>query len=341
MAAFSDLTKYGAKMAKVKVMKRSMLTNSDYLELINKKNIQEATSFLKNETVYGKYLSNVSEHDIHRDKLERLLNKSYIDDMIKLYKFENKENKKFYTYVYIKAEIEIIKITLRRIINKNKDIGYIYDVPDFYKKHFTINPDLLLKSNSIKEFLENLAGSRYESVMYPLISLKEHQNLFSIEMTLDLYYYSLVARLRGAIADKEDKEILDETVGSEVDMINLLWIYRCKRYYKMPNELIYTFIIPNKHKLSKKNIIDLVEAGSFDEFFSIVNKTVYKKAFENTYGEFFEKSYASFVYEMHKKLAKKYPFSIEAVNAYLHFKEVEINNITSIIEGIRYGPCTR
>jgi V/A-type H+-transporting ATPase subunit C len=195
----------------------------------------------------------------------------------------------------------------------------------------------LIRSSSIKEFLENLAGSRYESVIYPLLSLKEHHNLFSIEMTLDLYYYSIIAKLRATLNDNEDNRIMAYTIGSEVDMINLLWIYRCKRYFQIPNELIYTFIIPNKHKLTQKNIIELVEAENLDAFLGIVYKTIYKKAFEKSAGAFYEKSYSAYVYEMHKKLIKQNPYSIETVNSYLYFKRIEIKNITSIIEGIRYG----
>lgn len=336
MIVISDLTKYGAILAKVSVMKRGLLTRSDYLALIQKHTVAEAAAFLKNETAYGSVLTGVNENDIHRGELERLMGESYMEDAIKLYRFDNNENKRFYTYVYIKAEIELLKHILRRL-NNEEHSDRAYAAPDFFLRHFTIRPERLLASRSIKEFLENLSGSRYESVISPLLSLKEHQNLSSVEMTLDMYYYSLVEKLRQELTDKEDQEVVTMTVGSEIDALNLLWIYRCKNYFRMPPELIYSLLIPNQYKLSKSDVISFVESRGTEEFLDKVRGTSYRSLFSNAAGGFYDRNYASFVYALHKRAVKQYPYSIEAAVSYLHFKDIEIRNVTSVIEGIRYG----
>ncbi len=336
MIVLSDLTKYGAILAKVSVMKRGLLSRMDYLELIHKKSVTEAAAYLKNETSYQQALSDVNENDIHRGELERLMRRVSLENTIKLYRFDNNENKHFYTYVYIKAEIELLKIILRRLNNEEPN-EWIHAVPDFLIKHFTIDLEKLVLSKNIKEFLENLSGSRYEAVISPLLSLQEHQNLSSVEMTLDMYYYNMVEKLRDELKDKEDREVMTITVGSEIDALNLLWIYRCKKYFNMPSELIYSLLIPNKYKLAKKDIIELVETSGVDDFLLRVRKTPYRRIFSDREDGFYDRNYISFVYDMHKKAVKQYPYSIEAAVSYLHFKEIEIQNIISIIEGIRYG----
>lgn len=337
MIVISDLTKYGALMAKVKVMRRDLLTAQDYGELIHKKSVAEAASFLKNQTAYGQYLKSVNENTVHRNELERLMFRAYVSDMVKLYKFDNSDNKRFYTHVYAKSEIELIKIILRRLVNGDPSPEFADDIPEFFKKRYTINIDKLAASQTVKEFLENLAGSRYEQVISPLLKLKEHQNLLSVEMTLELYYYKLLNKLREGLKDKEDRYVTDTTVGHEIDMINILWIYRCKKYYDMPEELIYSFIIPNRYKLRHGDIVALVRAPSAEALVKQVNDTPYKGAFTGGRGAFYEHSYNEYVYRMHRKFCKAYPYSIESVVAHLHFKEIEIRNITSAIEGIRYG----
>lgn len=336
MIVISDLTKYGALLAKVSVMKRSLLSRGDYLALIQKRTVAEAAAFLKNETAYGGVLSAVNENDIHRGELERLMGVSYMEDAVKLYRFDNNENKRFYSYVYIKAEIELLKHILRRLSNE-KSSDMTYSAPDFFLRHFTIRPERLLASRTIKEFLENLSGSRYESVISPLLSLKEHQNLSSVEMTLDMYYYSLVEKLRQEMTDKEDRAVVTMTVGSEIDALNLLWIYRCKNYFHMAPELIYSLLIPNQYKLTKNDIITFVECRSTEEFLEKVRGTPYRSLFSDTAGGFYDRNYTSFIYALHKKAVRQYPYSIEAVVSYLHFKDIEIKNVTSAIEGIRYG----
>ncbi len=338
MLAFGDLAKYGAIMAKVRAMSSEMLDEEDYRRLINCKSVPQAAAFLKNETAYGKYLKDINEGTVHRNELERLMNNAYNDDVIKLYRFDNGENKRFYTYVFIKAEIEWLKLVLRRLVNEN-NLGddLLLEIPPFFKKRFTINTDRLVKSQSIRGFLENLGGSRYENVITPLITLKEHQNLFSVEMTLDMYYYSMVEKLRKGLRDPQDREIVDKNVGSEVDMLNLLWIYRCKKYFQTPSELIYAYIIPNKHRLRKKDIVNLVEARTPEEFLGFLENTPYRGLFLQDDERFHEQIHATFVYKMHEKAMRVYPYSIEAVLSHLHLKAAEIKNIISVIEGIRYG----
>ena len=43
------------------------------------------------------------------------------------------------------------------------------------------------------------------------------------------------------------------------------------------------------------------------------------------------------MYNLHQKFFRLYPYSVLAVVSYLHCKEIEISNITTMIEGIRYG----
>ena len=62
--------------------------------------------------------------------------------------------------------------------------------------------------------------------------------------------------------DKKDKEMLTKELGAKIDLLNLQWIYRAKKYYHMLAPDIYTLLIPIQHKLSNQEFKDLVEAPS-------------------------------------------------------------------------------
>lgn len=336
MAMLSGLTNYGAVSAKVSVMKRKLLSKSNYEELIQKSNVAEAAQYLKNETAYGSALSNTQENALHRGELERLLRNSYADDVARLYNFDNGENRHLYSYVILKTEIELIKNILRRL-NNNEENEVLYDYPAFFARHFTIRPQQLLQSKSIGEFLENLSDSRYRDVVAPLLSSSEHRNLFSVETALDTYYSSEVGKLIAAMPNRENRDVLSMTNGSETDARNLLCIYRCKKYFNTPSEFIYSLLLPNRYKLSKADMIALAETKTAEEFLNLARRSAYRSLFAPRADGFYDRNYASFVYALHKKAAKQYPYTIESAVSYLHFKETELQNITSIIEGIRYG----
>jgi len=41
--------------------------------------------------------------------------------------------------------------------------------------------------------------------------------------------------------------------------------------------------------------------------------------------------------KLHKRVLSVYPYSSQAAISYIHLRRIEINNIVSVIEGIRYG----
>ncbi len=330
------ITQYGASHAKIRVMEGRLLKAADYRALMNKQSVREATAFLKQETCYADVLADINEYDIHRDELESLLNLDFLRDIQKIYLFENGTNRAFYKYVFMRYEIELLKRMLRTI-----DAGHaVADemlIPPFLKDHISIDVDGLQGASSIREFMEKLRGTRYERVMAPLLHMTEHQNLFSVEMTLDLYYFEQVTRMRDALKDKQDRRLLQISMGSEADLLNILWIYRCKKYYSIPKEIIYAFVIPNGYRLKQADIRAMVDAPNEQALTAIIAQSPYRAAFDKGAGRFYEHSYDNYVYWMHKKLSQQHPFSILSVISYAHLKQMEIKNITSIVESIRYG----
>ena len=74
-------------------------------------------------------------------------------------------------------------------------------------------------------------------------------------------------------------------------------------------------------------------------FIDIVNQsTAYGKLFEDyDKGRFPEGNYRYIYNRLSKSIFVTHPESMVAVYAYMNLKEVELNNITTIIEGIRYN----
>ena len=130
---------------------------------------------------------------------------------------------------------------------------------------------------------------------------------------------------------------LEESFGIKTDVLNLLWIYRCKKYYNLPHEIIKTYILPYNTNLRKETLRKLIETDDLESFTEIISGTKYFEIFQRDVDEFFEVNFAEYMYNVHMRLFRRYPMTVSVAVDYIHMKEYELSNIISIIEGIRYG----
>jgi V/A-type H+-transporting ATPase subunit C len=331
-----SIYQYSGLTAKVKVMLGRRLTSLDYEELIRKKSVQDVAAYLKFNTYYKVTLDEINENIIHRGQLENVLKKSLINDYAKLFKFIKGNVKEFLRLAFLRYEIEDLKILLR-VLNTEHNIQIAQDSIIFLKKYNTIDIEKLAASKNIQQFIQNLKGSVYYDILFPFIVNTQHLNLFSIEMSLDMYFFSHIWKQKDKLLSGQDRKIISHSFGSETDILNILWIYRCKRYFNTPREIIYSYIIPYRYKISKSQLMSMVEANNPEEVIKIIKSTKYAEIFEVSSGDYFyEHNFTYYVYKMHRKFLRHHQFSIASLMAYLHLKEIEIRNIISIIEGIRY-----
>ncbi len=330
------ILKYSGLSAKIGFMLGNLLKQDDYDTLMRKKTVQEVTGYLKDRTYYTHMLSEVDEHTIHRGQLEKNLKASLIDDYIKLFQFMHGDVKKFLNFAVLRYEIEDLKILLR-VFNTEHNTKVTRDSLLFLQKYGTVDVEALAESENLAAFIQKLKGSVYYDVLLPFITNTQHLNLFMIEMSLDMYFFSLIWKQKERLLKGKDKKIVSYSFGSEIDILNILWVYRCKKFYAIEKEMIYAYVIPYGNKLRKSDIKALVESKGEKEVQQVIGKTPYSSLFKETNSYYYEKRLAYYVHKMHKRFLRNNRFSIATMMAYLHLKEIEIRNIISLVEGIRYG----
>ncbi|WHH61225.1 V-type ATPase subunit [Petroclostridium sp. X23] len=330
-----SLYRYSSLHAKVRVMLARSLTSADYEELVVKRSVQDVAAYLKYNTHYQTILDEINETTIHRGQLEKVFKKVLINDYIKLFRFVQGNAKAFLKLAFLRYEIEDLKILLR-VLDTEHNTQLVHDSLIFLRKYSTIDIENVASSKDIQQFIQNLKGSIYYDVLSPFITNTQHLNLFSIEMSLDMYFFTRLWKQKDKLLKNEDHKAILQSFGSEIDILNILWIYRCKKYYNTPKEIIYSYTIPFTYRISKAQLINMVEAKTPEEVLELVQTTKYNQIFLEGKEYFYEQNFTYYVYKLHKRLLMRQPFSIASLMAYLHLKEIEIRNIISIIEGIRY-----
>lgn len=325
-------TQYYAVNAKLKAMSANFLTEDDYDVLLAKSGVGEICGYLKNNTVYREVLSEINEEEIHRTELEKRLNRQCYDEYIRIFKFLGLYERKAFNYYLLQKEIECIKYSVKRVFQGKREHSPP-ETDEFLKNHTKLDIEALMNANDFYSVMEACRNTGYYDLLYRenVSELKTE----AIIMMLDRYYYKLLwSEISKYISG--GAELMD-LFGKKVDLLNILWIYRCKKYFHLSNEMIYTHIIPIGYKMSREKLSDII-SGDIDNLIETVKHTRYAWLFENIdEGEFAEENYRRI---MHDIISKKFRTAKEPVTlavSYFLLKNNEIQNIKTITEGKRYS----
>lgn len=135
------------------------------------------------------------------------------------------------------------------------------------------------------------------------------------------------------ISKKVNKD-MQYIVGTEIDLLNIIWIYRAKKYFGYSKKEIQEILIPINYKITKKRLEELLNCSDFNDMQSVLNASIYKKVFTDENKMEYEKD--KYLHDINIKMFRTKMFDISTVYAIFNLIDIEIKNIINIIEGIRY-----
>jgi len=165
--------------------------------------------------------------------------------------------------------------------------------------------------------------------------MREITGTFDMEEALDEYYFKTVLDSAKKYLTQEDYNITKNFFGTEADVQNIIWIYRYKKYYDFTEEEILGHILPNRRKLRREQIRAL-SAANVEDFRSVVSETRYRLLFAGDAAQW-DSSASDYLRNMFMSQMRHNRYSFAAIVAYLFLKEIDIQNIITIVEGVRYG----
>ena len=332
----SGMFAYSAVAAKMRAMSGKLVKKQEYEQMAAMGSVAEVVNYLKKYPSYQKIFASESEFDIHRGRVEALFQKAIYADFAKIYAFSGLEQRKFLDIYYIRYEIAILKNCLRMLFDKRDVTLDLSEFQSFFEKRSSLDVVKLGGSKSITEFVENLKGSIFYPVLKKLDGVAD-TTLFDYENALNLFYMKRMWNEFSKVMKHRDLKVIREIYGSEIELLNLDWIYRAKKYYHMTPADIYAFIIPVHFKLHKDLFKRIVEAADIEEMESLLKKCYYAKFKDEIDTSSIETICRELLEKIHKTASRKYPYSIICIETYLYKKEKEVDKLTTLIECVRYG----
>lgn len=331
---------YACVNTKLMAMKSGMLKDEDYRKMIKASTLQELFDYLKNNTAYGSVLSEVNTEHLHREEIELPLNRVKLKAVEKLMHYLQGEEKAFFkTIVMMRADIECLRILIRGMA-RGESLEQLENFMVYSKMHTALPFDRLLKAKDWDSFKKALSDTAYYRLLEIYKDVSVEEDLFPIEKSLERFYYDKVKMHLEKLNQKRNKELI-ATVRKGIDLLNLVWFYRGKKFYHLSREELLAYSLRGGLQIKDARIQELSELKNMDAFHEKIRRDYPEYGFlfnhTKTLDLYMERRRERFLYYSYLKLFNGREDGLTKACAFIRLIDIEIEDVISIIESKRYS----
>lgn len=337
--AQSGVSGYAALSARVRAMHSYMLSAQDMARLSDAPDFPSLVSLLK-QTAYGPYVANLKEDEITPRRVAIQIKGRLADVYNSVIHMAPGHIRPLLIQLYRYFEVDNLKAVLRAIVSQS-DWEHVKDVLFPIGSLSVLPAQAMVESGSVGSAVELLNGTVYEEPLsFAMKRYSQEQNLFPLEVALDLYYWRRLWKEAKQLQG-QDREQATRVVGSLMDMNNLTWAVRYRVYYHLSEEELINYTLPFGYHVRDEDV-RAVAAGA--DIASVVSH-VYPDIPEiNSMLEAPQSGLPRLEVQLKRQLMKQCmaafagnPFHAGLPLAFLVLSNLEIQDLVVLIEGKSSG----
>ncbi|HEX7433322.1 MAG TPA: V-type ATPase subunit [Anaerolineaceae bacterium] len=330
----SGVTDYAAINARVRVMYATLYTPQDLAVLGEAVDFPTLVGQLKHSP-YGPYLERVSDKDLTPRRTVFQIKARVADQFASIIRMSPKQARQVLIQLFRYFEVDNLKAVLRGIVTGASwdRVRFVLFPPSTITN---IPAQAMVEAGSIGAAVELLRGTPYyETLSHAMKRYSAEQNLFPLEVALDLDYWRSLWKETNNLPAEDRTQGL-RVVGTLIDITNLMWAIRYREYHHISEEELINYTLSFGYRVSDKDIRDIAAGADIAQ----VVKRVYPHLSDVD----------MLIQENHKNLPKLEtelkrhlmnqckavfvgsPFHIGLSLAYLMLTELEIQDLTVLIE---------
>ena len=346
-----------AESVKARVRRASLLGNDDFSRLLELTSVSEIAVYL-GKSFYASILKGFTLEEMHRSELEFLLRLSILAEGVSFSHYAGRNDKKLLDLWLEYFDIMLFKEHFRLETGEwshHLSLDKMLDMVAVF--HLTlIDKEKLISGSSLKDVImavrnENLRAHLFDAVsrrenMYMTRGAEFQKTVFETGMILNRYYfnnlYTAVAGLGGT-----EGRLLRMLIGTRVDLMNIYWIYRARRFFNMSPEEALTLIIKARYH-ADFNLLTQVAFAEPHAMAAALSGTPYERVFDLNSSNAdpsnpalcevaIERNIYRLLFEAAERVFLSGSLGFQNVAAYLILKEFEVRDIVVVTEAIRYG----
>lgn len=329
------MSNYACITTKLKAMQKHLLKDDDYEQLINLRSLHELVDFLKSNQIYAPYFDNINPAMIHRDEIEAILYEAFNDDFNRIYKFASLETRQYLKSYAKSFVILFIKKAMHQLHSDNISSLHEKSLQDFFRKYSDIDPNEVMKASTTGEFIEALKSCElYDGLKEIYNNTGDTQVYF--ETYLDAYFFKSMWSQKSKNLSSTDSIYIKKVYGTTMDLVNIMTIYRSKKFYHLQDSNIIPFLMPINYKLTTDDVNALMHTSDLRGFLELLATTPYAEMVEEINTRPIGAIANDIISRMSRKMLQQNTYSYASIGTYLLMRGQEILYLISITEGIRY-----
>lgn len=325
-----------AAMTKARARFGRFLTREDYAALCGCKTVPEVAAMLREYPDYSPILSGVLENMLHRGNLEILLERELASDLAGLLAMDASLGSNLYRFAVTEYQIRTILGRIRSLnADSSNDLPAV--VPAFYQRHSEIDYMRLFQARTFDDLLAALQGTSFFSPTAASRADGKTIDIASLENKLYHLYYAAIQSELAAVSGAADRKALTDLFGTRAELFNLEMILRTKRNFNTDPGVLFARLYPFYYKITPQKLREMCMAESDEEVFDLIGTTAYRHDFA---GREEDPIYLTARRIVEKKCIRSIRYSVSpaaVVAAYVYAARTQLDNITTVIEGVRYG----
>jgi V/A-type H+-transporting ATPase subunit C len=332
-----DLATYSYANARIRALLSYLLSPPLFSRLLEAKDVYEVMEGLK-----GTDYKAIQEHfDRGEADLVAIEKEFVIHDLAaydKVYNSLSGKREKELVFLFIQRyELQELKAALR-IWHKKAPV----DIQDYLidrKIAFAIDFHKIVAAQNIEEIILFLDETPYKT---PLLKtrdkFKRTGSVFYLETALDIDYYKRLLACVDTLSGG-DRRIARKVLGIEIDIENINWLIRARKYYSLAAGDILEMVIPGGGTISADTVRQASGGEGMGGILDNIAVGPYMKIKDFAAGN--AALLENFLYEVMlqeiKRLLAGFPFTIGTVLGYLILKSRETRNLTSLLYAKNFG----
>lgn len=318
---------------KIKTKKSRILNSRDWEKFIECNSIEQLEDMLKNNVEIGKTFEGVTVSSSLRINLETVIGKLRKLEIETMLHYFSGNYKNFLKTFLLEEEIHDLSLIIR-MLSRGESLEGI-DERFIHSEYTSLNFDELLTVKTVEQLINKLRGSIYYESLKNFTKDDALNREFHVEMKLYAVLYKTIYENAKKL-DKEDKRAVRELIGFRIDLLNVQWIYRALKYYRISPEEMFIYSLEGGKNIGYKRLKNLCYSKSMDEFIKLVGSYLKYNLFTDLTGTEIDINGVIDTY-MYNYLKQKHYHNIGTAISFIYLLNIAINDLTSIIEGIQYN----